>query len=172
MASTLQICFLRLCKRNWSPHQQAAPPTLENHKRISYSHVCLQIDILSLEHTHIFPYKKSSPVTCTSQFVPWQWGWVENIPEVAAVNVPDVSSQTVAHVQNASTWNALVGLERKRKHVGAESAQVELSTAYATAATHRQNVATIAFWETLTTGCTWSQKIYIVCTCRYVSLYV
>ena len=38
------------------------------------------------------------------------------------VNVPDVSSQTVAHVQIALTRNALVGLERKRKHVGTESA--------------------------------------------------
>ena len=38
------------------------------------------------------------------------------------VNVLDVSSQTVVHTQNALTRNALVGLERKRKHVVTESA--------------------------------------------------
>ena len=42
------------------------------------------------------------------------------------VNVPDVSSQTVVHTQNALTRNALAGLERKRKHIGTESAQVSV----------------------------------------------
>ena len=129
--------LLTFYNRIWSAHQQAAPPTLENHKRISYSHVCLQIDTLSLEHRHIFPHKEISPVTCTSQFVSWQWGWVENVPEVAVGNVPDVSSQTVAHAQNALTWNALVGLEQKRKHVGAESAQVSVQHMPQQLSTHK-----------------------------------
>ena len=47
--------LLTFYNRNWSPHRQTAPLTLEDHKRISYSHVCLQI---SLEHT-CFPLQRN-----------------------------------------------------------------------------------------------------------------
>ena len=41
-------------------------------------------------------------------------------------SVLDVSSQTVAHVQNALTWNALVGLEWKKERVGVGNAQTSI----------------------------------------------